>query len=165
MTTITVQEHKIRNEQAYVINENASVAAGGTLNLHVDNPSSNGTRAVITNIKVSSPDGKLEIHVPYGFTVDSTGTATSAENRTRGSSKTTSMNTYKNTTWSSASHEDISYVGTGSVGSGSAAGSTDEEVVATVLPGGDLIIEVENPSGSNARDAAITITYYETARE
>lgn len=163
MTSITTQEHKVRRGEAYVVSVDKNIGAGSTLNVHVENPSNSGVRAVITSIKISSPDGKMKVNLPYGFTVDSTGTAESINNRARGSSKSTSLNSYKDTTFSSADHTDSSWVGTGSVGAGTAIGGIDEDVLGSILEDGDLIIEAENPSGSNARDCSITVTYYETS--
>lgn len=159
----TISEHKVRQGDSYSVTVNKSIAAGGTLNLVLKNPSNSGVRAVITNIRITSPDGKLNINVPFGFTVDSDGSSVNIDNRALGDSKTTSLSAFQDGTYSSVDHTATTYIGTGTGGAGTVFGSISDNVSGVMLQDEYLIIELSNPSGSNSRAGSITVTYYETS--
>lgn len=162
MTNITIEQYKVRNEDAYLVNIGKTLSTEGTSTLHIENPVGDGVRAVITGLKVSSPDGKVVVEQPYNFDIDTIGPEHPVDNRARGSAKETSMNVYEDTTYSNVDHVDTSFIGSGTGGSGSVAGGVSNEIANTLLSDSDFIITVRNPSTSNTRDVSITVTYYET---
>lgn len=162
MTEQSIEEHKVRSEEGFIINIDENIGPDGSTTLHFENPPGDGVRAIVTKIKVNSPDGKVIVEQPYGFTIDSLGTEHPIENRARGSSVESAMNAYKDTTYSGASHVDRSYIGSGTGGAGNIGGAISQDISNTVLSDSDMIITMQNASSSNSRDVSLTMTYYES---
>lgn len=159
MTSKTTNEHKIRQGDAYEVNVSKNVSGGGSLNLHVENPSSSGSRIVITSVRVSTT-GPFDVERPRAFTVDSTGTEQTVYNRAIGASNGSDSTVYQDTSFSSADDTMTEHLANSA---GPAVGDTDEDVQGAILEDEDYIIQLSNRDASTPHDASITIRFFETS--
>lgn len=153
----------IQDEEAFEVTVSGNIAAGSTINLHVENPSSSGIRTVLTDVKISSK-GPATVSVPHDFTLDSTGSAQNVYNRARGAADQSDINVYRDSTWSSATDTFENYIGSQGVSAiRPSSGGQDDSVLVTITEDQDFVVEVTNDDGSNAHDISISVTYYETS--
>lgn len=158
MTEKPIEQHKTRIGDAYRANVSKDVSADGTLSLQIENPTDSGTRLIITAIKITVT-GQFELRVPRRFD-DTQGSAVIIENKNIGSTKISAANAYKDSTYTNADDVETEYLGSGQ--GANAFGGQDTDVTGTVLQESSLIIELENLD-SSARNASITVEYYETS--
>lgn len=158
MTEKPIEQFKTRQGDAYRTNVSKNVAAGGTLSLQIEDPSSSGKRLVITSIKITA-NGPFELRVPRRFDV-TTGTESLVENKNIGSEKSSEANAYQDSTFSNADAVETEYLGSG--GGANAFGGVDTDVTGAILQGNSLLVEIENLD-SSARDASISVEFYETS--
>lgn len=86
--------------------------------------------------------------------------ANTIENKNIGSGETTVANAYKDSTYSNQDTTETEYLGSGQ--GTNAFGGSDTDVTGAVLQDESLLIEIENLD-SSARDASISVEYYETS--
>lgn len=160
----SVEDYKVKHGDAYRVNVNKNLSAGGTLSLHLRNPSDSGKNIVITKVKstmVGPFASRHPVHADY-----TTGTGVAEENRRHGEESPSIANAYVDSTYSNEDFVDEEYYGKddSTVGENSnSVGGEGEGAVGSIIEGGDFLYEIKNRSGSTAYDGSITIEYYVTS--
>lgn len=154
-----------REERGHVVSVRESVAAGGTLNLNLRNPTDNDHNANIQLLRVSTQfEAVVDVFDTY-TTAPSGGTTPAVDNLLMDTAQDNgggSMTIRKNADFDGDNLHVVAVMPGG--GSAGKVGGTQSQTAPLVEPDREIVMQVTNQSGS-ANDAALTIVWVEEPRD
>ncbi len=145
-----------------MVSEEKNVAAGGTFNVHIRNPSGTGKICVLQDISITTK-GAASIRVVDDFSGITDGSDVLIQNGfldTSGETDEGPFEAFVDSSFTATSTHAVGVIGSGGGGPNTIGGRAS---YATLMmdEGREIVIESTNDDGSNAHDHTITVTMYE----